>query len=115
MGTQKDEYNQFMKDSATDKQQKQTEIDNLSAKKDDNSQSLEEKKADLMGTQKELAAGLEYYEKMKPQCIEQGVSFEDRVARRKEEIDSLKQALPFSRESRLREGRRTIPTEATAT
>merc|ERR1719387_3469245 len=89
----KDEYNQFMKDSATDKQQKQTDIDNLTDKKDNDGRTLEEKKSDLMGTQKELSAGLEYYEKMKPQCIEQGVSFEDRVARRKEEIDSLKQAL----------------------
>merc|ERR1719335_1030735 len=84
------EYDQFMSDSATDKTQKQTDIDNKSSKKLSDELALEEKKKDLAGTQKELSAGLEYYEKLKPQCIDSGVSYEDRVARRKEEIESLK-------------------------
>merc|ERR1719379_3067205 len=87
------EYDEFMSDSQTDKTQKQTEIDNKSLKKQSDEQTLQEKKSDLSGTQKELDAGLQYYEKLKPQCIDSGVSFEDRVARRKEEIASLQQAL----------------------
>jgi len=87
------EYDQFMNDSATDKTQKNTDIDNKTLKKQGDAQTLEEKKSDLAGTQKELDAGLQYYEKLKPQCIDSGISYEDRVARRKEEIASLQQAL----------------------
>merc|ERR1719375_2984658 len=87
------EYDQFMSDSNTDKTQKNTDIDNKTLKKQGDSQTLEEKKSDLAGTQKELDSGLQYYEKLKPQCIDSGISYEDRVARRKEEIASLQQAL----------------------
>jgi DNA repair exonuclease SbcCD ATPase subunit len=87
------EYKDFMSDSKMDKEAKNTDIDNKSAKKQNDEQSLEEKKSDLGGAQKELTAALEYYEKLKPQCIDSGVSYEDRVARRKEEIASLQQAL----------------------
>jgi len=36
---------------------------------------------------------LQYFDKLKPSCVDAGVSYEDRVARREEEIESLKQAL----------------------
>merc|ERR1719311_1517354 len=88
-----DEYKKFMDDSKMDKEAKNNEIDNKSAMKQNDEQSLEEKKTDLSGTQKELSAALEYYEKLKPSCIDSGVSYDDRVARRKEEIASLQQAL----------------------
>merc|ERR1719324_1426482 len=87
------EYKNFMDDSKMDKEAKNTDIDNKSAKKQNDEQSLEDTKSDLSGTQKELDASLQYYEKLKPQCIDSGVSYEDRVARRKEEIESLKEAL----------------------
>jgi hypothetical protein len=47
----------------------------------------------LEGTQKELDAALAYYDKLKPDCIDSGVSYEERVARRQEEIESLQEAL----------------------
>merc|ERR1719409_2073104 len=87
------QYKQFMSDSNMDKNQKNKDIDDKTAKKQNDEQTLEEKKSDLSGTQKELDAGLQYYEKLKPQCIDSGISYEDRVARRKEEIVSLQQAL----------------------
>merc|ERR1719247_2193459 len=87
------EYDGFMADSKADKEQKNADIDSKTSKKASDTQALEEKKSDLAGTQKELDAALEYYEKLKPQCIDQGVSYEDRVAQRKEEIESLKEAL----------------------
>merc|ERR1719321_2134161 len=80
-------------DSKADKEQKNADIDSKTTKKASDTQALEENKSDLAGTQKELDAALQYYEKLKPQCIDQGVSYEDRVARRKEEIESLKEAL----------------------
>merc|ERR1719456_418001 len=77
------EYDGFMSDSAADKE----------TKKQNAEQSLTERKDDLAGTQEELDSALQYYEKLKPDCVNSNVSYEDRVARRKEEIASLQEAL----------------------
>jgi len=87
------EYDTFMEDSKVDKAQKSADIDHKSAKKQDQKQVVGEKKGDLAGTQKELDAALDYYDKLKPSCVDAGVSYEERVARRKEEIESLQEAL----------------------
>merc|ERR1719507_1047163 len=77
------DYDTFMTDSKVDK----------SAKKQDETQVLTVKGEDLEGTQKELDAALAYFDKLKPSCVDAGVSYEDRVARREEEIKSLQEAL----------------------
>jgi len=87
------QYDEFMTASSVDKAQKTKDIEHKSSKKQNQEQSLQEKKTDLDGTQKELDAALAYYEKLKPSCVDAGVSYEDRVARRKEEIESLQEAL----------------------
>jgi hypothetical protein len=87
------EYDTFMQDSKVDKAQKTSSIEHKSAKKQDESQTLTQKKADLEGTQKELDAALAYYDKLKPSCVGSGEAYEDRVKRREEEIESLKEAL----------------------
>merc|ERR1719379_3275067 len=87
------EYEDFMQDSEVDKTQKKSDIEHKTSKKRNQQQALEEKKEDLAGTQKELAAALTYYEKLKPSCVDEAVSYEDRVSRRKEEIESLQEAL----------------------
>merc|ERR1719164_40636 len=87
------EYDTFMSDSAVDKAQKSSDIEHLGAKKQNDEQILTEKKADLDGEQKELDAALKYFEKLKPSCVDAGESYEDRVARRKAEIESLQEAL----------------------
>jgi len=87
------EYDEFMTDSKVDKSEKSTDIEHKTAKKQDESQALTSKNEDLEGTQKELDAALAYFDKLKPSCVDSGVSFEDRVARRKEEIESLQEAL----------------------
>merc|ERR1719199_2276363 len=86
-------YQEFMADSEVDKAQKQSDIEHKKSKKQNQEQELEEKKTDLDGTQKELETALAYYDKLKPSCVDAGVSYEDRVARRKEEIESLQEAL----------------------
>merc|ERR1712061_565167 len=91
--TAQKEYDEFMTDSKVDKSEKSTDIEHKTAKKQDESQALTVKKADLEGTQKELDAALAYFDKLKPSCVDAGVSYEDRVARRKEEIESLQEAL----------------------
>lgn len=86
-------YEEFMKDSKIDKAQKSTSLKHKTQEKQDQEQALVQKEADLEGTQKELDAALAYYDKLKPSCIGTGESFEDRGRRRKEEIESLQDAL----------------------
>jgi septal ring factor EnvC (AmiA/AmiB activator) len=91
--TAQKEYDEFMEESKIDKARKTQAIESKTAKKEDQEKALVQKKADLEGTQKELDAALAYYDKLKPSCVDAGVSYEDRVARRKEEIESLQEAL----------------------
>merc|ERR1711865_399956 len=91
--TAQKEYDGFMTESKVDKAQKSTDIEHKTAKKQDQTQALTVKNEDLEGTQKELGAALAYFDKLKPSCVDSGVSYEDRVSRRKEEIESLQEAL----------------------
>merc|ERR1719272_1882749 len=82
--TAQKEYDTFMSESKVDKAQKSTDIEHKTAKEQDQKQALTTNKEDLEGTQKELDAALAYFDKLKPSCVDSGVSYEDRVARRKE-------------------------------
>merc|ERR1719498_291846 len=87
------EYEEFSNDSATDKETKSGDMkakDNERTKKESRMTSA---KKDLAGSQEELDAAMAYFEKLKPSCVDAGESYEERVARRKEEIESLKEAL----------------------
>merc|ERR1719211_240366 len=86
--TAQKEYDEFMTASKVDKAQKNNDIEHKTAKKQDETQAKTTKTADLEGTQKELDAALAYFDKLKPSCVDAGVSYEDRVTRRKEEIQS---------------------------
>merc|ERR1712203_400041 len=82
--TAQKEYDEFMTDSKVDKSEKSTAVEHKTAKMQDQQQALNSKKGDLDSVQKELDAALEYFDKLKPSCIDSGISYEDRVARRKE-------------------------------
>merc|ERR1719261_917667 len=84
-------YEKFMAESAVTKTAKSKDVEYKTLKKDNLNSKLTTAKADRAGEQKELDAALAYYEKLKPSCVDAGVSYEDRVARRKEEIESLQQ------------------------
>merc|ERR1712050_210367 len=86
-------YDTSMTDSKTDVAAKSTDIEHKTAKKQDQNQALTTKRSDLEGTQKELDAALAYFDKLKPSRVDAGVSYDARVARRKEEIESLQEAL----------------------
>merc|ERR1719284_1592811 len=89
-----DEYAGFMQDSKMDKTMKSKDLEHATEKKANQEAALQEKKSDLEGTQKELDAAMKYFDKLKPTCISGGSeSFEDRTAQRKEEIESLQEAL----------------------
>merc|ERR1719198_238273 len=87
------EYETFMRDSSQDKAVKQTSMKHKSGSKTEKESDLANAKKDLKGTQEELDAALEYWEKLKPSCVEVAESYDERVARRKEEIESLQDAL----------------------
>lgn len=48
---------------------------------------------DMKSTQDELLAAHRYYERLVPQCIDKGMTYEERTQARQQEIQSLKEAL----------------------
>merc|ERR1719321_141351 len=66
-----------------------TEVEEAQAAKERDLASAEE---DLSATQGELDAALAYYAKLKPDCIADGLSYEERKQMRQEEIESLNEA-----------------------
>merc|ERR1740130_287259 len=87
------EHDTFMSDSKIDKEGKSTDEEHKTAKKNDEEAALGTAQEDLEATQKELVAAMAYFDKLKPSCIEADVSYEDRVAAREAEIESLQEAL----------------------
>jgi hypothetical protein len=92
-------YTEFMRDSSKDKAVKSTDQKHKLNTKVEKEGDLEAAKKDLAGNQEELDAALAYFEKLKPSCVEAGESYEERVARRKEEIESLTDALKILEET----------------
>merc|ERR1719502_646144 len=87
------EYEDTMAKNTQSKAIKSATIGHKEQDKQDATQELSSHKSDLEGAHKELDAALAYFEKLKPSCIDSGESFEDRVQRRKEEVESLQEAL----------------------
>jgi len=90
--TEQKTYDELITDSKADKAAKSKEGEHKQAKRQNQEQALTQKKEDLDGSQKELTAALAYFDKLKPSCVDSGTSYEERVARRKEEIQSLQEA-----------------------
>merc|ERR1719238_2382250 len=88
-----EEYTKFTDDSAQDKAVKTMAMENKSKDKTSAESDLVTTKSDLDATQKELDAALAYYERLKPSCVDAGLSYEERVKMREEEIQSLQEAL----------------------
>merc|ERR1719171_3391824 len=86
-------YKEFMADSKKAVAVKEKESEMLS---NDQATAKSDKAADtkdLKATQDQLLAANRYYDKLKPTCVDTGISYEDRVKAREEEIQSLKEAL----------------------
>jgi len=91
--TAQQEYDKLIADSKEDKEAKLKERFEKELKKREAENNLGFRTKDLEMTNEELTAALDYYEKLKPACVDSGLSYADRVARRKEEIVSLQEAL----------------------
>merc|ERR1719313_1665778 len=88
-----EEYKTFSADSAEDRETKRKSAYHKGNEQSKVEHNIHLAKKDLAATQKELDAALEYFDKLKPSCVDAGVSYEDRVAQRKQEIESLGEAL----------------------
>lgn len=86
------EYNSFMKDAKASKKAKHDLEVKTSLKKDQAEFDKENTIKDEDATQEELDKALAYQQHLKPVCLEVHVSYEERVAQRKEEIEALKEA-----------------------
>merc|ERR550514_830477 len=70
-------FDEFSTESAVNRAQNVKDVEHKTTKKTNEESALNTKKADLEGTQKELDAALAYYEKLKPSCVDAGVSYEE--------------------------------------
>jgi len=83
-------FEKFVAESEQEKAVKATTLDHKQAKKTSKEELLVTSKKALEDTDAELEAANEYYEKLKPKCVE--VDWSTRDKRREEEIESLKDA-----------------------
>jgi len=86
-------YKDFMFESKKSKALKENETKHKTAKKTDKESALHFAEDELKTTKEQLADAVAYYEKLKPSCVDSGISYEERVKRREEEIQSLQEAL----------------------
>jgi len=86
-------HREFINDSEQDKSVKSADLDFKQDSQQEKSSALLQAQHDLKGTTAELQAAMAYFEKLKPSCVDAEVSYEDRVQQRKDEIESLKEAL----------------------
>merc|ERR1719253_985840 len=86
-------YETFMNESNEDVAVKGTEIEHKSNKKDTCNETIASLNKNLKLTQTELDKALDYYDKLKAECVDTKVSYEDRMQMREEEIQSLQEAL----------------------
>ena len=86
-------YQKFMTEAKRSKATKAKKIELDDSDKADTQTKLQEDVAELKSTQDELIAADKYHEKLVPQCVDQGMTWEQVQAARQEEIVSLKQAL----------------------
>lgn len=87
------EFDTFSADSAQDKAVKEADIKHKENVKVQKTSALGQAQKDLRVTDQELTAAMDYYEKLKPSCVDNKETYAQRVARRSEEIQSLKEAV----------------------
>merc|ERR1719223_1275804 len=86
------EYDGFMKDAEADKEYKHKTEVKTKLEKDQEEFEVGRSEKMLVGVNEELAKANDYFEVLKPECIEVKVSYEERVKARQEEIEALKEA-----------------------
>jgi len=91
--SQQTSYDKMMDETNQDNAVKETESAHKSHKKDKSDEDIRNLKKNLKMTQKELDTALDYYGKLKQECVDTGLSFEERTKMREAEVASLQEAL----------------------
>lgn len=86
-------YQKLQDEIALDETLKQEEYDHSVTLKNQKQTDLNSAETDLLGTQSELDAASRYFEDLKKQCFAKEITFAERAAARKAEIDALQEAL----------------------
>jgi len=86
-------YDKMMDEANQDVAVKETEVNHKTNKKDQAGENINSFKKNLKMTQAELDNALDYYAKLKAECVDTGLSYEERKRMREEEIVSLQEAL----------------------
>jgi len=86
-------YKDFMFESKKSTALKENETKHKTNTKTEKESALHFAEQELKTTKEQLADAVAYYEKLKPSCVDSGISYEERVKRREEEIQSLQEAL----------------------
>lgn len=87
------EFEKFLEDSRVEKAQKEVDVKHKNGIVDRQTERKTAAGKDLRTAQKQLDASMDYFEHLKPTCINTDMSHEERMRRRDEEIQSLKEAL----------------------
>jgi len=87
------EYKDFVSSSNRDKASKRNDEAHKTKRMQFEKRTLTNKKEELELSEKELDAAFAYFDKLKPDCIDSGVSCNDHVAKRSKEIEFLQEAL----------------------
>jgi outer membrane murein-binding lipoprotein Lpp len=86
-------YEKFKADSEQDMAVNQAEVEHKTNKRSQRQSELSITKSTLQKTTDSLDASVKYYNSaLEPTCVDSGMSYEERVANRKEEMQSLKEA-----------------------
>jgi len=88
-----DEYKEFMFESKKDKALKENESEHKAESKVNKESALHSAEEELKMNQEQLDAANKYYDKLKPDCVDSGINYEERVKLREEEMQSLSEAL----------------------
>merc|ERR1719160_955453 len=86
-------YKKMMDEAAITKASKTAEVTGAESEIKQLQVMYEEAKEDSKMATQELDAVMEYMEKLKPQCETKAITYEEKVAKRKQEIEGLKEAL----------------------
>mmetsp|Transcript_33470 Transcript_33470/g.80835 ORF Transcript_33470/g.80835 Transcript_33470/m.80835 type:complete len:674 (-) Transcript_33470:51-2072(-) len=87
------EHQAFLVESKRDVAVKSRDAEHRRRQADEAESTLVRRQQEKASTTEELEAAERYYEKLRPSCVDEGVSYEERTGKREEEIKSLKEAL----------------------
>jgi len=91
--TENEEFKAYMFESEKDQALKQNEKKHKSETLTNKQSALHSAEEEKTLTQQALSKAITYYEKLKPTCVDSGITYEERVKRREAEMQSLQEAL----------------------